>query len=84
MQQVLARKNVQKTTFEAAEVILDPWNQQVSKMKLSSMKSIQPQHDIIKFTIFIHGGHFRQEKSIFLGSLHVQQAACKVSNWHKS
>ena len=28
-QQVLARKNVQKTKFEAAEMILDPWNQQV-------------------------------------------------------
>ena len=27
-QQVLARKNVQKTTFEAAEMILGPWNQQ--------------------------------------------------------
>ena len=25
MQQVLARKNVQKTKFEAAEMILDPW-----------------------------------------------------------
>ena len=24
----LARKNVQKTTFEAAEIILGPWNQQ--------------------------------------------------------
>ena len=29
MQQVLARKNVQKTKFEAAEMILDPWNQQL-------------------------------------------------------
>ena len=29
-QQVLARKNVQKTKFEAVEVILDPWNQQTS------------------------------------------------------
>ena len=27
-QQVLARKNVQKTTFEAAEMMLGPWNQQ--------------------------------------------------------
>ena len=29
MQQVLARKNVQKTTFEAAEMMLGPWNQQI-------------------------------------------------------
>ena len=29
MQQVLAQKNVQKIKFEAAEMILDPWNQQV-------------------------------------------------------
>ena len=29
MQQVLARQNVQKTEFEAAETILDPWNQQL-------------------------------------------------------
>ena len=29
MQQVSARKNVQKTKFEAAEMILDPWNQQL-------------------------------------------------------
>ena len=29
MQQVLARKNVQKTKFEAAEMIVDPWNQQI-------------------------------------------------------
>ena len=28
MQQVLARKNVQKTTFEAAEMMLGPWDQQ--------------------------------------------------------
>ena len=28
MQQVVARKNVQKTKPEAAENILDPWNQQ--------------------------------------------------------
>ena len=28
MQQVLARKNVQKITFEAAETIIGPWNQQ--------------------------------------------------------
>ena len=28
MQQVWARKNVQETKFEAAEMILDPWNQQ--------------------------------------------------------
>ena len=28
MQQVLARKNVQKTKFKATEMILDPWNQQ--------------------------------------------------------
>ena len=27
MQQVLARKSVQKTKFEAAEMIVDPWNQ---------------------------------------------------------
>ena len=27
MQQVLARKDVQKTKLEAAEMILDPWNQ---------------------------------------------------------
>ena len=26
-QQVLAQKNVQKTTFEAAEMMLGPWNQ---------------------------------------------------------
>ena len=26
MQQGMARKNVQKTKFEAAEMILDPWN----------------------------------------------------------
>ena len=25
----LARKNVQKTTFEAAEIMLGPWNQQI-------------------------------------------------------
>ena len=29
-QQVSARKNVQKTTFEAAEMILSPWNQQIA------------------------------------------------------
>ena len=29
MQQVLARKNVQKTKLEAAEMILDPCNQQI-------------------------------------------------------
>ena len=29
MQQVLAQKNVQKTTFEAAEMILGLWNQQL-------------------------------------------------------
>ena len=29
MQQILARKNVQKTKFEAAEMIVDPWNQRV-------------------------------------------------------
>ena len=29
-QQVLARKNVQKTPFEAAEMILSPWNRQKS------------------------------------------------------
>ena len=28
MQQVMARKNVQKTKFEAAGIVLDPWNQQ--------------------------------------------------------
>ena len=28
MQQVLARRNVQKTKFEAAEMIVDPWNKQ--------------------------------------------------------
>ena len=28
MQQVSARKNFQKTRFEAAEMILAPWNQQ--------------------------------------------------------
>ena len=28
-QQVLARENVQKTTFEAAEMMLGPWNQQI-------------------------------------------------------
>ena len=28
MYQVLAGKNVQKTTFEAAEMIFGPWNQQ--------------------------------------------------------
>ena len=28
MQQVLGRKNVQKTKFEAAEIILDSWNQE--------------------------------------------------------
>ena len=28
MQQVLAQKNVQKTTFEAAEMMLGPLNQQ--------------------------------------------------------
>ena len=28
-------KNVQKTTFEAAEMILGPWNQQKFKFKLS-------------------------------------------------
>ena len=27
--QVMARKNVQKTKFEAAGMILDPWNQQI-------------------------------------------------------
>ena len=27
--QVLAWKNVQKTTFEVAEMILGPWNQQI-------------------------------------------------------
>ena len=32
MQQVLARKNVQKTNFKAAEMILDPWNQQTCQM----------------------------------------------------
>ena len=30
MQQVLGQKNVQKTRFEAAELIVDPWNQQGS------------------------------------------------------
>ena len=29
MRQVLPRKTVQKTKFEAAEMILDPWNQQM-------------------------------------------------------
>ena len=33
MQQVLERKNVQKTTFEAAEMILGPWNQQAAHLK---------------------------------------------------
>ena len=28
-QQVLARKNVQKTKFEATEMMLGPWNQQI-------------------------------------------------------
>ena len=29
VQQVLARKNVQKTKFEAADMIVDPWKQQI-------------------------------------------------------
>ena len=36
MQQVLARKNVQKTKFEAAEMILEPWNQQYTFMESDS------------------------------------------------
>ena len=34
-QQVLARKNVQKTKFEAAEMMLGPWNQQSNSHKIS-------------------------------------------------
>ena len=33
MQQVLARKNVQKTKFEAAEMILDLWDRQIKLNK---------------------------------------------------
>ena len=41
-QQVLARKNVQKTTFEAAQMILGPWNQQIlSFTKFEIFKSQQ-------------------------------------------
>ena len=32
MQQVLARKNVQKTKLEAAEMIVDPWNQKKARL----------------------------------------------------
>ena len=40
--QVLARKNVQKTTFEAAEMILGPWNQQylVSELKVIQIPTL--------------------------------------------
>ena len=31
MQQVLGRKYVQNTKFEAAEMIVDPWNQQINR-----------------------------------------------------
>ena len=33
MQHVLARKNVQSTKFEAAEMIVDPWNQQINRQR---------------------------------------------------
>ena len=36
MQQVSARKNVQKTTFEAAEMMLGPWNQQIRQFDFES------------------------------------------------
>ena len=51
MQQVLARKNVQKTTFEVAEVILGPWNQQTLNLsnnwvqKLDRVSMPQDQHN---------------------------------------
>ena len=38
-QEVLARKNVHKTTFEAAEMILSPWNQE-SLVILACLKNI--------------------------------------------
>ena len=45
MQQVLARKNVQKATFEAAEMILGPSNQQ---LRLSGPNGIRAEIKAIK------------------------------------
>ena len=40
---ILARKNVQKTTFEAAEMMLSPWNQQYVPAARSTTKHCLPQ-----------------------------------------
>ena len=37
---VLARKNVQKTTFEAAEMMLGPWNQQNTAILVKEKLSV--------------------------------------------
>ena len=41
----LAQKNVQKTTFEAAEMMLGPWNQQI--LLLEAMTSLCQKPDIL-------------------------------------
>ena len=57
-QQVLARKNVQKATFEATEMILSPWNQQDNQNNLDCLDSERN----VWYT-FVHFKAMRQEST---------------------
>ena len=48
-------KNVQKTKFKAAEMILDPWNQQCPRIYVvyvNRVSIISPKFTIIRFLLF--------------------------------
>ena len=52
MQQVLARKNVQKTTFKAAEMTLGPWNQRrIYRLLQYSFKGLHQEFSYVKVFI---------------------------------
>ena len=50
----MARKNVQKTTFEAAEMILGPWNQQNDSYKWKGPGTVLSQEE--QQILVKHGG----------------------------
>ena len=50
-QQVLGRRNVQKTTFEAAEMMPGPWNQQISLLLSMQHKDLELLTSLNKTTV---------------------------------
>ena len=59
-QKVLARKSVQKTTFEAAEIMLGPWNQQKefyfeTWSRFSGAGDRSPLYDVVPPSPCVHG-----------------------------